>query len=297
MADNFKGVGDFVAALMGGGGIREDARVKQETALVGQDTARARLDKALSDAAMQRQQAQAYERLGSADFSAAGLNPAEGDLARILLLAGGGNAAALTSGVGNLFETARRKAALEAAVGGDMGAANANLTSLANAPVPTVDVDNGYILTDRFSNDPTVTQTDEAAGRALALAALANARNAQAGASGARADLYQRTDPNRPRGKGAAAPVNPPNVSIDASVPAVVAGDIRASPDKWAAAPSVERATAAGRAGLPVRAFSPAEATQALLDAREAVARGAMTADQARQRLIDAGLDNIAGRL
>lgn len=294
MADNFKGVGDFVAALMGGGGIREGARVKQEAAYVGEDTARARLDKALSDAAMQRQQAQAYERLGSADFGAAGFNPAEGEVVRLLLQAGGGNAAALTSGIGNMFETARRKAALDAATGGDMGAANANLTSLANGPVATVDVDNGYILTDRFSNTPSVTQTDEAAGRALALAALANARNAQSGASDARADLYQRTDPNRPRGKGAA---NPPSVSIDAAVPDVIANDIRADPGKWAAAPSVERATAAGRAGKPVRAFLQAEATQALLDAREAVARGAMTADQARQRLIDAGLDNLAGRL
>lgn len=54
----------------------------------------------------------------------------------------------------------------------------------------------------------------------------------------------------------------------------------------------------AGAARAPAtRAWSQADALQALADAREAVRRGALSREQAQQRLLKAGLGNVAGRL
>lgn len=236
MPNNFAGLGDFTAALTGGGGIRENAYKQELTGLA--DTYRK-----MAEADMARNQARAQVKLAELNGGAFGLNDPQSEVMRTVLQAGGGNANSLAGGIGQLFETARRHAAQQAAAGGDMGAANAELMGVTSAPVPTVDIDAGQILRDRFSNNPTVAPTDETAAQIMALAALAAQRRAsadasqsQAAASAARADLYGRTDPNRPRGKAA----NPPNVVIDPALPLEVQADIRANPAKWDAAPAVE---------------------------------------------------------
>lgn len=204
MPNNFAGLGDFTAALTGGGGIRENAYKQELTGLA--DTYRK-----MAEADMARNQTRAQVKLAELNGGAFGLNDPQSDVMRTVLQAGGGNANSLAGGIGQLFETARRHAAQQAAAGGDMGAANAELMGVTSAPVPTVDIDAGQILRDRFSNTPTVAPTDETAAQIMALAALAAQRRAsadasqsQAAASAARADLYGRTDPNRPRGKAAA---------------------------------------------------------------------------------------------
>lgn len=195
MAQNpFYGVGDFVAALRNGGEAREGAFRKELDAVAG-------LDRKLAEAAMVRRQNEAQAAQTAQDLIDLGVAEHMAPAALRGWQAGGGNFNTFTGGLGNLMEQSLRQQAVDAAqASGKFTDYNVPLVGLVNKPIETADIKSGNIVMENYGGAPAIFPTEGEQARIGAAMALAAQRSAAAGASDARANLYGRTDPNRPRG-------------------------------------------------------------------------------------------------
>lgn len=103
--------------------------------------------------------------------------------------AGGGNAQQLAAALGDLLELQQRRSAQQAALGGDLNTANANLMGVASGPVDLTKIAGGEQFNPLVTpgTTPTIT-TPGGLGDILASHALANERNASARLSNVKAD-------------------------------------------------------------------------------------------------------------
>ncbi len=164
---------------------------------------------------------------------------------------------------------AERKAAFDA---GDMKRMNAVTAVLGDKQYEPLELGaGGKAVFDPVLGDTTLTPLGEAdvdsqnaltQQRVVTGEAATIRANAAAGREAAHADVYRRTDPNRPRSTGGHG-----------------------------------KHPTLGEAAPATRAWSAAEVQQAISDARKAIASGRITREAAQKRLLDAGLGHAAGAL
>lgn len=190
--------------------------------------------------------------------------------------------------------------AAAAARGGDVDLLNNILTAMSGKPRERTNIAGG-VAYDPYAvpgQGGVATPTGQA-GIAADMA-LAAQRSAGADQYDARAALYGRTDPNRPRSAQAELIRIGEDMRKDGASPEAiqqVLASVRTGKEVKVADP-VKPSTAAATTKAPrkpaSRAWTAPQVRQAINDAREAVRRGALTKEQAAQRLRDAGLNNAA---
>lgn len=141
-------------------------------------------DKALEDATLARNRRIALEGIGDT-LAPLGLGDFTG-----LFQAGGGNAAQLSQAALNLGEFNTRGQAKSAALGGDLATAQANLLSLANAPVQMTRVQDGVTFNPILGPDQPLRTTPLGDARVAERQAAAGRANAAAVRELAQAGKY-----------------------------------------------------------------------------------------------------------
>lgn len=256
-----------LGALLGGG------RDNGSKAYADQQRRNALAADAMFQARQERAKAMAREGLAEA-VRGVYTDPAQAALVGAVL------GSASTPNLGNLstFEDpaaralyAERQAAFDA---GDFKRMNAVTAVLGDKQYEPLELGaGGKAVFDPVLGDATLTPLGEAEvdatnaltqQRVVSGEAATTRANAAAGREAAHADLYRRTDPNRPRNTGG-----------------------HGKP----------KAGTLGDAAPATRAWSAAEVQQAISDARKAISTGRITREAAQKRLLDAGLGHAAGVL
>lgn len=223
--------------------------------------------------AARQERAKALAREGLAEaLSGVYTDPAQARLAAAVL------GSASTPNMRNLGEFedpaaralfAERQAAFDA---GDMKRVNAATAVLGDKQYEPLTLGaGGKAVFDPVLGETTLTPLGESAldaenaltqQRVVTGEAATTRANAAAGREAAHADLYRRTDPNRPRSTGGHG-----------------------------------KKPALGEAAPASRVWSPADVQQAIDDARAAIKTGRITREEAQKRLLAAGLAHAAGAL
>lgn len=309
---NMGGIGDFVAALTGGGKIRKQA--EDDAWARASNIGRAK--KTAAEAGIAEDKLAQRGGLAEAILAAAppgSMTPEQAAALATIGRGGFGNFPQLAQGQSRLFDLAQTQQAAQ----------------MATQENPDVAMMN-RILASRVSGGGRLTpnQVDPEGLAAALLAkeqaqagnyrASADARYASANSANAQADLRNRTDPNIRVGSGgkglasvllqgqppAAYVPQPGEVSLEDALagenlpPEVLAqiGRAAESGQDFAVTVPPPRRAAPTRAPAPAAPapFTQEDAIQALKDAREAIKRGLLTPEQARKRLRDAGMSKTA---
>lgn len=257
---------------------------------------------ALDKAAIIRAQRIARDNLPAAVRASGVAHP---DLATSILSMATGqpNLGTLTDGLGDLADQEMDRQALEALQAGDLARAQRLSAVKTDKILPTLGAGGKAVFTP-VTGDVAMTPLGDAAIDADE--ALAAQRHASAGAADARAERSRRPTPAKPSPIQARAATLADDVAIiESQIGRPMTAEERARYlqtgkfiDVRAKPLGESEAGAIGGTVTPARAH-PAEADvlQAIQDARRAIATGRITKEAARQRLIEAGMPNAAGRL
>ena len=186
------GLGQFVETLLSGREIRERADNRREAFALDQALAQARADRAAAEANIARStdtnRGQIRDRL-----IASGVDPVEADLQAALILAGGGSDfSAVQQGLGRQQERTFRQKEQEAFARGEIGLGNSFALALDPTARPNVLVQGGQVITDPFSDSPSVTPTLGERAKTAASQALIPKREAETDAAIALAEQRRR---------------------------------------------------------------------------------------------------------
>ena len=206
------GAEKLFGALMGGAGVQEAARQKEELRRLGIGTAEATYQDKVNQAFLSRDKRNAQQSY-RADHIAAGTDPL---LATVM-------ANAQVGGSANLEQAQRYdfRAQIPAAFEADgMSRGNALVSALAPKLVPTVTNVDGQNVTDNYGATPVITDSNKTLSVIAANAARAGASQSQAGASDARA--YRTLNPvwNPNTGGGTGVKTYAPPAFTDPSIQA-----------------------------------------------------------------------------
>lgn len=178
-----QGAGSLMQALLGGGRTERNAQLQQQMAYDQADGARADLDRKITEAHLKRDQRNAQQGYAK-NFIATGMQP---DMANMLANAAIGGLASNLQDAQKYDMIHRAEAAATAS--GNYTPENAILMAAQGKPLPTAEIDNGYVATGRYGDapafDPTsATEAKIAADNALVAQRQASARQHDARSAG-----------------------------------------------------------------------------------------------------------------
>ena len=292
MPNGYEGFAKLGDVLLGG----PQARAQANAPKYYEEAARANRAghdalKALEEARIATAQRIARENLPKAIAGDAAL-AGHGDLASAILgmSTGQPNLGTFTEGLADLSDMEIDRQIREKLDAGDVAGAQRLSAVKTDKVLPSLEAAGKVVFTPVTGDIVTTPLGDAEIG---ADQALVTQRQAAASRDLARADLYGRTDPNKPRATGGKLGFQVEQIEAD------LGRDLTPRELQDLAAGKLDIQVPLGdvEPAAPPSGVSEAEVLQAIKDARAAIATGRITREEARKRLIAAGMTNAAGRI